>query len=609
MFSVPGWNVPSSALTTQTLSATAVAKKVKKAEQNKAQKQKVKRKKNASDENQVPLGRRRGEAGDANGDAGAEAEEAVVTKAPVEKKKKKEERIEQKDEGKKDTREIVIGGEDKGPKVTDENLQTLYEKVIEGKSGATKKRKRGKKGGSAPASGDAEQAAEGQIKEQEPAKEESTSIKPPTTTTSSSSQPPRKKQKKDKSSKTTPIDDLLSSTNPAPSAIPPPLASIPALTPLQQKMRAKLTSARFRHLNESLYTAPSATSFSLFRTQPSMFHDYHAGFRQQVQAWPENPVDIFMKQLLSRASAKAVPKDNKVKPKAGEREQIKPLPRPPPTYACTIADLGCGDAKLAATLIPISQKRNLNLKIHSFDLTSSGNPLVTEADIANLPLEPESVDIAIFCLALMGTNYLDFLEEAFRVLRFGGELWIAEIKSRFSNAPIADGVGAKGAGGAKGAQPPPVSSSTEMGNQGKIGVLKTASGDLDDHDFPGGDGDDGAAPTGPINPIYTPFITALSRRGFVLRTDVRGNFMVDDSNKMFVRMEFLKPRPKVERVRPGEGNPDYDLSREGRGGKGGKVRERERGGEMKRGKWMAETAEDVRKREERLLKPCVYKLR
>lgn len=44
-----------------------------------------------------------------------------------------------------------------------------------------------------------------------------------------------------------------------------------------------------------------------------------------------------------------------------------------------------------------------------------------------------AVDVAVFCLALMGTDYGSFLEEAARVLRAGGWLWIAEVRSRFAD--------------------------------------------------------------------------------------------------------------------------------------------------------------------------------
>src|SRR5690606_27148933 len=80
-----------------------------------------------------------------------------------------------------------------------------------------------------------------------------------------------------------------------------PKLNTPALTPLQQKMRAKLTSARFRHINEFLYTEPSTHAFSKFAEEPEMFEEYHAGFRQQVEVWPENPVDIFLETLRLRS--------------------------------------------------------------------------------------------------------------------------------------------------------------------------------------------------------------------------------------------------------------------------------------------------------------------
>ena len=37
-------------------------------------------------------------------------------------------------------------------------------------------------------------------------------------------------------------------------------------------------------------------------------------------------------------------------------------------------------------------------------------------DIAAVPLDAKSVDVAVFCLALMGSNFADFLREACRLL-------------------------------------------------------------------------------------------------------------------------------------------------------------------------------------------------
>ncbi|KAG1234961.1 hypothetical protein G6F68_018946 [Rhizopus microsporus] len=71
-------------------------------------------------------------------------------------------------------------------------------------------------------------------------------------------------------------------------------------------------------------------------------------------------------------------------------------------------------------------------KVLSFDLIAK-NELVTACDISKLPLEANSVDVVVFSLSLMGTNYLEFLKEAHRVLKVGGELKIAEVVSRFSD--------------------------------------------------------------------------------------------------------------------------------------------------------------------------------
>lgn len=49
--------------------------------------------------------------------------------------------------------------------------------------------------------------------------------------------------------------------------------------------------------------------------------------------------------------------------------------------------------------------------------------------------------VAIFCLALMGTDYGAFLKEAHRVLRSDGVLWIAEVRSRFATGNSAAAAG------------------------------------------------------------------------------------------------------------------------------------------------------------------------
>lgn len=86
-----------------------------------------------------------------------------------------------------------------------------------------------------------------------------------------------------------------------------------------------------------------------------------------------------------------------------------------------VADFGCGEGEIG---------KEAKQKVHSFDLVALHDH-ITECDMSNVPLENESLDIVIFCLSLMGTNYFDYLLEANRVLKNEGILKIAEVESRF----------------------------------------------------------------------------------------------------------------------------------------------------------------------------------
>ena len=77
-----------------------------------------------------------------------------------------------------------------------------------------------------------------------------------------------------------------------------------------------------------------------------------------------------------------------------------------------ISDFGCGKAKLARVL------DGKNFKVFSFDLVAV-NEYVTACDMANTHLFNNSVDIAVFCLSLMGSNLSQFIREANRVLKEG----------------------------------------------------------------------------------------------------------------------------------------------------------------------------------------------
>ena len=172
-----------------------------------------------------------------------------------------------------------------------------------------------------------------------------------------------------------------------------------------------MKQSKFRYLNEMLYTQPSTDAEGavlMFMKDQSTVSDYHEGYRQQVEKWPKNPLDIFISELS----------------KMDKYENKK------------IADFGCGEGKLALQLMKAGHPKE---NIYSFDAGKLDGPEyehITQSDIANVPLKGQSIDVVVFCLSLMGTNFPKFLLEANRVLKSGGTLFIAEVLSRFTDVSM-----------------------------------------------------------------------------------------------------------------------------------------------------------------------------
>lgn len=160
---------------------------------------------------------------------------------------------------------------------------------------------------------------------------------------------------------------------------------------LRDRMLERLKAAQFRYLNEKLYTSSGSEAQQLFQNDPNAFETYHQGYQLQVKKWPVNPLDVIIKKIMKM----------------------------PKTH--TIADLGCGEAALS---------RRVPHKVRSFDLVATA-PGVEACDMARTPLLSASMDVTVYCLALMGTDLTQYLLEANRVLKMGGHLLIAEVESRF----------------------------------------------------------------------------------------------------------------------------------------------------------------------------------
>ncbi len=160
------------------------------------------------------------------------------------------------------------------------------------------------------------------------------------------------------------------------------------------KEEAQIIQRRFGDLsvmNSRFNTAYSHTTHERLAHNPEEWYLYHTLYREARKTWPEIPYEKITKSLKRR-----------------------------PDWI--VGDFGCGEAKLAEALPN---------KVYSFDHVAI-NENVTACDIAHTPIDDASLDVAVFSLSLMGLNYADYLKEAYRTLKFGGFLKIAEPVSRWS---------------------------------------------------------------------------------------------------------------------------------------------------------------------------------
>lgn len=210
-------------------------------------------------------------------------------------------------------------------------------------------------------------------------------------------------------SSSAPVATTSSSFTPA-AELPQSSASSAQRSAHQQSLHAKLQGAQFRQLNEELYTSASHQSFAAAQQDPSRMQAYHDGFREQVKKWPSKPYE-----RCGQAVLKAV-------------KRAEPL----------VVDLGAGEG-------PLSRYLGDKARVAAYDLLDTADGVVRGVDCARrggVPLpgtlaqdSPAIADAAVFCLSLMGTDWVGMVLEARRVLRpRDGRLVIAEVSSRLSSA-------------------------------------------------------------------------------------------------------------------------------------------------------------------------------
>lgn len=150
----------------------------------------------------------------------------------------------------------------------------------------------------------------------------------------------------------------------------------------------------FSKMNNRWYATDSVKTHDRLANNPEEWAHYHTLYRQLRETWPVVPFKEELRWLSER--------DGYV-----------------------VGDFGCGEALIAAEA---GDKHT----IHSFDHVAIDKRVIA-CDIAHVPLEDDTLDLAIFCLSLMGSNFTDYIREAHRCLHIDGHLHIWEAASYFDD--------------------------------------------------------------------------------------------------------------------------------------------------------------------------------
>jgi superfamily II DNA or RNA helicase len=150
----------------------------------------------------------------------------------------------------------------------------------------------------------------------------------------------------------------------------------------------------FSTMNRTWNQSLSETTHARLQENPEEWAQYHTLYREARKDWAVVPYEEMIRWCRQRSGY-------------------------------VIGDFGCGEAKLAEA---VSDRHT----VYSFDHVAANDDVVA-CDMTHVPLDDETLDVAIFSLSLMSTNFADCIREAKRTLKLDGQLHVIEATERFSD--------------------------------------------------------------------------------------------------------------------------------------------------------------------------------
>jgi len=151
-----------------------------------------------------------------------------------------------------------------------------------------------------------------------------------------------------------------------------------------------------QHWHQKAFTTRSETLGAIFQEQPAAWHAYHESRHLEY-----DPLDRIIEEL-----------------KKARHQGVK-----------TIADLGCGTAKLARSFYDTGDQR---FNVQGFDHVAIPE-WSTACDVSKCEhLMNDSFNIVVVCLGMWGTNKEDTLRSAYRILETNGVLYMVEPTRRWT---------------------------------------------------------------------------------------------------------------------------------------------------------------------------------